>query len=872
MLLLTGPPGSDRTSRILTEFRQALGRNGSGIRLLTPTATMAEHLGHRLAREGFVLRPNAILTLSKFVAPWTEDLPEISAPAFYLLVERVARAIAPAEFARVLHTPGFCAALAQTVEEISSAGCNAARLEGALPPTPFGPALVTVAREVEREMARRGVGLRSVRLARAAQRIAQQGLAGVNTVWMDGFLALTDPELAVVRAIGAHADLTVTLPVMDGPAATRDGLLAMGFREQSLEIERPEPAVQGFAAATIDREADEIARRILSSGNPFGETGIIVRNPDVYVPALRAALERFGIPARFYFSDPLAGHGTVRYLSGMIEALRSGWEHATTLAAIRLAGDSPAFDRFDFAVRERLPGQGLASLKQLTEDAAIRLLLDEFSVLNSLRDLTLTPREWAEQLSSLRGLVRAPQPVDGAGHEQAILWRSQAAAMTAFAAALEEAAQSQEDARRISLDEFWTAAAAVVRLSPLRVPDHRRNVVHVLSVFEARQWELPVVYICGLADQQFPKRHAQDPLLSDWARQRLAQSGIRIRTAAEMEREERFLFELASTRATAALTVSYAESDTRGVRSLPSQFLSGPLQRCNNTVRPTVGRVPDRPWVADPPVLPIFPTFTPSSLECFLDCPFQFFARYTLKLRTRPLTPQDRLDFMLQGNIVHHTLAEWHRNPQPITPLFERIFAEQCARNSVFMGYRTEYLRRQMLDDLKRFCASDKLPPPAAILTEQKFEIAVDDALQLKGRIDRVDTLPDGRALIVDYKYSAKATVSGKMDKATLLQAGLYALAAERALGLAPAGVFYYGLKRDLKIVGWSDPPGAFGMKTEPLTREWIASVARIARTAADQIREGRIAAAPASLDLCRLCDFRDVCRYDGAAQTLTAT
>src|SRR5579872_3959862 len=113
MLLLAGPPGSGMTSRILNEFRQALRRNAAGIHLLTPTATMAEHFSHQLAREGFVLRPNAILTLSKFIAPWTEDLPEISAASFYLLVERVARAIAPPEFARVLHTPGFCAALAQ---------------------------------------------------------------------------------------------------------------------------------------------------------------------------------------------------------------------------------------------------------------------------------------------------------------------------------------------------------------------------------------------------------------------------------------------------------------------------------------------------------------------------------------------------------------------------------------------------------------------------------------------------------------------------------------------------------------------------------------------------------------------------------------
>src|SRR2546426_54812 len=56
MLLLTGPPGSGRTSHVLAEFRQALRRNASDIRLLVPTATMAEHLRHLLAREGFVFR------------------------------------------------------------------------------------------------------------------------------------------------------------------------------------------------------------------------------------------------------------------------------------------------------------------------------------------------------------------------------------------------------------------------------------------------------------------------------------------------------------------------------------------------------------------------------------------------------------------------------------------------------------------------------------------------------------------------------------------------------------------------------------------------------------------------------------------------
>src|SRR5437867_6173609 len=146
MLLLSGPPGSGRSSHILEEFRHALRRNASDIRLLAPTSTMAEHLRHMLAREGFVLRPKLIVTLSQFLAPWVEDLPEISPAALYLLVERVVRRLAPVEFARVLRTPGFCASVAQTIEEFSAAGCDSPCLERLLPRTPFGEPFVSVYR------------------------------------------------------------------------------------------------------------------------------------------------------------------------------------------------------------------------------------------------------------------------------------------------------------------------------------------------------------------------------------------------------------------------------------------------------------------------------------------------------------------------------------------------------------------------------------------------------------------------------------------------------------------------------------------------------------------------------------------------------
>ena len=62
MRLLTGPAGSGKTAAVLDELREALRSGRAGVRLLTPTATMAQHFEHQLAREGFVFRGQLIQT------------------------------------------------------------------------------------------------------------------------------------------------------------------------------------------------------------------------------------------------------------------------------------------------------------------------------------------------------------------------------------------------------------------------------------------------------------------------------------------------------------------------------------------------------------------------------------------------------------------------------------------------------------------------------------------------------------------------------------------------------------------------------------------------------------------------------------------
>src|SRR6267154_166745 len=126
MRLLTGPAGSGKTTFVLDRFRDALRERSDAIRLLVPTATMAQHLQNRIAREGFVFRGDLIQTLSGFVETWAGDLRQVPDTVLYLIVEEAARHVDRPEFRRVVHMPGFCASLAQTIGEFSSAGCDSA--------------------------------------------------------------------------------------------------------------------------------------------------------------------------------------------------------------------------------------------------------------------------------------------------------------------------------------------------------------------------------------------------------------------------------------------------------------------------------------------------------------------------------------------------------------------------------------------------------------------------------------------------------------------------------------------------------------------------------------------------------------------------
>jgi len=880
MRLITGPAGAGKTSWVMGQLRDAARAGRTGMRLLVPTSTMAQHLQNEGAREGLVFHRNLIQTLSGFVESQVTDFPQAPDSVLYLLTEEAAERVNRPEFRRVLRLPGFSAALARTIAEFSSAGCDSSRLAACLssvgPGAPLAEAFLAVYEEVDRALDRCGLLLRAKRLEGAAARILERGASGISTVWLDGFHALPEPELAVVAALKRHAEVILTLTDDEADPAARERLLAMGCEEQRFDRKRGTAARKLVGAPGIERETEEIARRICeqaAAGRPFREMGIIVRAADTYVPLLRATLERFGIPARFYFDEDAAQHPVIRFLSGAMDAMLGGWEHEAMLAVLRLAPrffDSLTLDRFDFAVREQIPNIGLGGLRALAGEmeSPLTYLLDSLATLEEWRAFELKPPDWVIRFRTLRNLYRPARP-EAATHASALLYRSNAAALDLFDEALEEAALALDPARPLGLAQYWSAVKSVLRLKPHRPADNRRNVVHVLSAHEARQWSLPVVFVCGMVENQFPQFHRPDPFFPDAARYRLNEVGIRVRTAAEFEREERALFHAALTRASMLVTLSYPEFNDRGNRNLPSLFLEGLQLDAEEArpVRPQPRHVPSPRAPAGihaPALLTVLSDKTvkisPSGLDSYLQCPFQYFATRLLRLKPAPPRPEERLDFQQQGSIVHAVLAEWYIHPQPIAPLFDRVFAETCEECQIQPGYHTERLRNAMLQDLERFTTDSRWPRAQfETQTEHDFTFPLDDSLAISGRIDRIDTGPEGRAYIIDYKYSAAQRVKERRN-GNSLQAPLYVMAAEKALGAQPAGMFFVGIKGEVEYAGWSSE-GL--LDADPMPEDWQAVTAERAARMVSEIRSGRIMPEPADRGSCRFCDARDICRIE---------
>ena len=383
--------------------------------------------------------------------------------------------------------------------------------------------------------------------------------------------------------------------------------------------------------------------------------------------------------------------------------------------------------------------------------------------------------------------------------------------------------------------------------------------------------ESVTLFVCGMTDRDYPKKNLQNLLFPDGEIEALYKSGIRLRKAAELDREEDELFSSLRSRARDWLVLTWPEHDAGGKSVSSSRYVTenerAAAQVCMPATAPR-GRAGRAGRIETPELLTALAAqhqrISLSALEDLAQCRFRFFARRTLGLEGRPERPEDRLDAGVIGLILHDALEAWLnvRRAGEFVAQFEIAFDKMCRKMHLPAGYRIEVERIAAREIARRVSAY--VEPWTAESSEAEVELTLDypGGITVTGRVDRIDRVNGRDCIIVDYKSNRVARVEKMVTSEVKLQGPLYALAVRERLNLNTIAMMYVAVREDNKPFGWGAVPGA-NLDLIEMPARWMEDARDRSIGRLQSFLAGAIEPAPAEADTCRWCDYKQSCRVE---------
>jgi DNA helicase II / ATP-dependent DNA helicase PcrA len=183
-----------------------------------------------------------------------------------------------------------------------------------------------------------------------------------------------------------------------------------------------------------------------------------------------------------------------------------------------------------------------------------------------------------------------------------------------------------------------------------------------------------------------------------------------------------------------------------------------------------------------------------SDLDLYLTCPLKYKFRRVFGIPEEP-TINQRF-----GILIHSVLERFHKDTgegeatngglAELMDLFESGW-----RRSGFGSSDDELqFRDRAREAMRLYWEREQESEGVPVWLERKFDIRIGEH-QVRGRVDRVDRLPDGSYELIDYKTGERKSEAQLEND---LQLALYRLAASEAWGLeAGTGSYYYVLDAD---------------------------------------------------------------------------
>jgi DNA helicase-2/ATP-dependent DNA helicase PcrA len=225
-----------------------------------------------------------------------------------------------------------------------------------------------------------------------------------------------------------------------------------------------------------------------------------------------------------------------------------------------------------------------------------------------------------------------------------------------------------------------------------------------------------------------------------------------------------------------------------------------------------------------------------SDIDTYRACPLRYKFARVLKI------PSEQTLHQRFGIAVHQVLERYHASEHTTVQQMMDLF-EACWRRGGFGESERERdlhvkARAALVLYHRRLEAHEAEP----VWFERSFSFKLGPH-HLRGRVDRVDKLPDGAYEMIDYKTSRPKTAEQLHDD---VQLSLYAVGARESWEVEAERLSYYYVLDDLKV-----PVPSAEMDTD-----WIA---RVVAEVGEAIMAQRFEPTP-SPSVCALCDYRIAC------------
>jgi len=585
--LVVGPAHAGKVALLLERYLAELPREPW---LIVPNRADVERVERDLLRRRPALMGGRIGTFDDLFEQIAAGLPEqrrVAGDAERTLAAR--RAVAGTELADLAASAGssgFADVLLHTLGELESALVDSDRVGGDL---------AQLAQAYRSQLDRLGLWDRDGLRRRAAERL-QSDLEAWHgePVFAYGFEDLTAAEWALIEALAARADVTVSIPYEPARAAftalerTVEDLAALAAGS----VEELPPSTASHAPAALVRlerglfsdatetnaaldgslhflegagvrgivelVASEVLAQLRSRTAPE-RIGIVCESPERWRAPFDSVFATLGIPYAIEHRLRLAETVLGAALVALLRFDRLGGGRGELFSFLRSPFSGLERRSVDF-VEGRLRGRAVVDPARVEEESE-RLRGSRLPALDELR-AEPDPVSGARRL--LRSMVRsawgldAPPVVDDA--------RGDARAYRAATQTLDQLGESARlDGRPLSAEDV---VAALERASVRPTAAGEAGRVAVLDYARARTRLFDVVFLLGLEEGSFPRRDRPSPLLDDDLRRDL---GGRLERPNAVARD-RHLFYTACTRAAERVVLVREAASDEGVPREASPF------------------------------------------------------------------------------------------------------------------------------------------------------------------------------------------------------------------------------------------------------------------------------------------------------------